>query len=364
MNVRINHLPLRQEVQLGENLPPTCGEVVDLGNRGLRIASIFIILTASLLGALLPVFSSRTTLFRIPKSIFFICKHTGTGVIIATAWMHLLSPAVETLHHECLAARLGNYDWVFAIGLMTVMVMFLIELVATSFGSQGLSLGAEQIPRDSRPAGSTKSDVEACVRGCYSCCSRQSSIVQDKPASFPGASGNQDVDQQNKIESSLSTLSGQLTAIFILEFGVVFHSVFIGLVLSTTSNLVILIVVFTFHQLFEGLGLGSRLAVARWPASSAWWPYLLAIIFGLSSPFALAVGIVTKPANAETQLLITGIFDSISAGILMYTGLVELLGQEFLFNPEMRRSPLKVQLSAFACIAIGVTIMAILALWA
>lgn len=364
MNTRTTHLTLRLEVQLEEDLPPTCGEVVDLGNRGLRIASIFIILAASLLGALLPIFSSRTTLFRMPKSLFFICKHTGTGVIIATAWMHLLSPAVEALHHECLAGRLGDYDWVFVIGLMTVMVMFLIELIATNFGSRGFSLGQGEVAPASRPAGTKKSDIEACVRRCCSCCSRQSSSIQDRPTSFPGAGVNQDVDQHDKTESSLSALSGQLTAIFILEFGVVFHSIFIGLVLSTTSNLVILIVVFTFHQLFEGLGLGSRLAVARWPASSPWWPYLLATIFGLSSPLALAVGIVTKPANAETQLLITGIFDSISAGILMYTGLVELLGHEFLFNPDMRRSPLKVQLSAFACIAVGVTIMAVLALWA
>lgn len=358
MNIRTTHLILRLEVQPEEALSPTCGELADLGNRGLRIASIFIILAASLLGALLPIFSSRTTLFRMPKSLFFICKHTGTGVIIATAWMHLLSPAVEALHHECLAARLGDYDWVFVIGLMTVMVMFLVELIATSFGSQGFSLGSEQVAPASRPAGTTKPDVEACVRACCNCCSRQSSIVKDSPG------GNQDDDQRDITENSLSALSGQLTAIFILEFGVVFHSIFIGLVLSTTNNLVILIVVFTFHQLFEGLGLGSRLAVARWPASSPWWPYLLATIFGLSSPLAIAVGIATKPANAEAQLLITGVFDSISAGILMYTGLVELLGHEFLFNPEMRRSPLKVQLSAFACIAIGVTVMAVLALWA
>lgn len=48
----------------------------------------------------------------------------------------------------------------------------------------------------------------------------------------------------------------------------------------------------------------------------------------------------------------------------MYTGLVELLGHGFLFNLETRRLPLKVQLSAFACIAAGVTVMAVLALWA
>jgi hypothetical protein len=213
MDIPTTHFVLQQEAKLEEDFPPTCGEAADLDNKGLRIASIFILLAASLLGALLPVVSSRTTVLRMPKSVFFICKHTGTGVIIATAWMHLLSSAVEALHHECLAARLGDYDWVFVIGLMTVMVMFLIELMATSLGSQGFSLGAEQIAPASRPAGTTKSDVEACVRGCCSCCSRQSSISRDNPASSLGSSGNQNVHQQERSEGSLSALSGQLTAL-------------------------------------------------------------------------------------------------------------------------------------------------------
>lgn len=355
---------LHQEIQIQENLPSTCGEDVNHGNRGLRIASIFILLAASLLGALLPIFSSRTTLFRIPRSIFFICKHTGTGVIIATAWMHLLSPAAEALHHECLAGRLGDYDWAFAIGLTTVMVMFLLELMATSFGSRGFGVSTKQATPATQPAGTVKVDVDACVRRCDSCCSRRSFAAQDGSTSFPGASSGENDDQQAQTGDSISALAGQLTTIFILEFGVVFHSIFIGLVLSTTSNLVVLIIVFTFHQLFEGLGLGTRLAVAHWPASSPWWPYLLATIFGFSSPLATAVGITTKPTNAEAQLLITGIFDSISAGILLYTGMVELVGHEFLFNPDMRESPLKEQLSAFSCIAVGATIMAVLALWA
>ncbi|EQL00191.1 membrane zinc transporter [Ophiocordyceps sinensis CO18] len=71
-----------------------------------------------------------------------------------------------------------------------------------------------------------------------------------------------------------------------------------------------------------------------------------------------------KPADAATQKLINGVFDSISAGILMYTGLVELLAHEFMLNSRMRRAPLRIQLSAFACVALGVATMALLAKWA
>ncbi|KAJ2955908.1 hypothetical protein NQ176_g11358 [Zarea fungicola] len=71
-----------------------------------------------------------------------------------------------------------------------------------------------------------------------------------------------------------------------------------------------------------------------------------------------------KPANATDQKLTNAIFDSISAGILLYTGLVELLAHEFMFNPHMRRSPLKIQLFGFGCIATGAAVMAVLANWA
>ncbi|EMT70773.1 Zinc-regulated transporter 2 [Fusarium odoratissimum] len=116
--------------------------------------------------------------------------------------------------------------------------------------------------------------------------------------------------------------------------------------------------------MFEGLGLGSRLAVAPWPSNRQWMPYLLGCIFALSTPIGIAAGIGAKPNNANDQKLTNGIFDAISAGILMYTGLVELLAHEFMFNPYMRKAPIRILLLAFACVAFGVAVMAILAKWA
>ncbi|KAF5251529.1 hypothetical protein FOXYS1_14750, partial [Fusarium oxysporum] len=109
----------------------TCsGEAVDLGRRGLRIGSIFIIMASSAIGALLPIFLARQKTIPVPKMTFFICKFIGTGVIIATAFMHLLVPAVENLTDPCLEDRLGGYDWAEAIALMTVIVMFFVEMLA------------------------------------------------------------------------------------------------------------------------------------------------------------------------------------------------------------------------------------------
>ncbi|GKT51653.1 zinc-regulated transporter 1 [Colletotrichum spaethianum] len=315
-------LALRQDEGAGaEEAVNECGAAaVDVSNKPLRIASIFIILIASLLGGFLPIILARTTRMHVPKMTFFIFKYVGTGVIIATAWMHLLSPGVEALHNECLASMLGDYDWAFAIGLMTRGNGF---------------VDPKKVPG-----------------------------LPDDVSYPPGGRDHLGHARDHKEGDSHTGLAGQLIAIFILEFGVVFHSIFIGLVLATSDELVVLLIVLTFHQFFEGLGLGSRLATATWPAHGRWWPHILATIYGLSTPLAIAVGIAAKPNSAQTQTLVNGIFDSISAGILMYTGLVELLAHEFMFNPQMRNSPLKVQLFAFGCVALGAGVMAVLANWA
>ena len=39
---------------------------------------------------------------KIPPKVFFFCKHFGTGVLIATAFVHLLPTAFQSLNDPCL----------------------------------------------------------------------------------------------------------------------------------------------------------------------------------------------------------------------------------------------------------------------
>ena len=123
--------------------------------------------------------------------------------------------------------------------------------------------------------------------------------------------------------------AAQLTGIFILEFGVIFHSVFIGLTLAVSgSEFIVLYIVLVFHQSFEGLALGSRLASIEWPSTKRWTPYLLGAGYAISTPISIAIGLgvrTTFAPGSRDFLLVNGIFDSLSAGILIYTGLVELM---------------------------------------
>lgn len=101
--------------------------------------------------------------------------------------------------------------------------------------------------------------------------------------------------------------SAKLTAIFILEFGVIFHSVFIGLTLAVAgAEFITLYIVLTFHQTFEGLALGSRLGSFEWPSSKKHVPYILAVAYGLSTPIAIAIGLGVRTSfapNSETTLI-------------------------------------------------------------
>lgn len=162
--------------------------------------------------------------------------------------------------------------------------------------------------------------------------------------------------------------AAQMTAIFILEFGVIFHSIFIGLTLAVAGdNFNVLYIVLAFHQTFEGLGLGSRLATAEWPRGKRWMPWVLGGAYGVTTPMAIAIGLgvsSTFAPNSQKTLIVNGVFDSISAGILIYTGLVELMAHEFMFNPEMRRSSIKMMLFAYFCMCVGAGLMALLGKWA
>jgi len=428
-------LQLRQEDVSADGADaqtPQCDSwATDQSNRGLRIASIFIILVSSLLGVLLPMLLARASKMHVPKVSFFIAKYFGSGVILATAFIHLLSPANEALNDPCLADLLPEYDWAQGIALMTVVVMFFIELMAARFdfgfahahstpandpslsllGAQGPLQDAEaeaeaetKVPDQSGPKAVVNKPGAINVPGLPNDVSyppggenhlghRHQHIEGDSHNAYgtqltvshpspPHIAATLENRQGGPIPDPLTPLPPlpklgsrmtradpiNLKALLILEFGVVFHSFFIGLALAGTDELIVLVIVITFHQFFEGLGLGSRLATATWPSDwKAWTPWAMALGYGITTPLGIAVGLAVNQSladNAARAQLANGIFDAVSAGILLYTALVELLAHEFMFNPEMRNASLSMQMFAFGCVAVGTAIMAVLGKWA
>lgn len=258
---------------------------------------------------------------------------------------------------------------------MTVFVQFFVEIMVMRYGKFGEHEHSESTPAHAH-------DVEG-----------NSSSQQDSPVFKPAVEterrpstnhapgvdhlghaqehrDNTDVssDWQEKGGIDPEGYAAQMTAIFILEFGVIFHSIFIGLTLAVSGDeFTTLYIVLVFHQTFEGLGLGSRLADAPWPRRRKWTPYIMALGYGLSTPIAIAIGLGLRKTylpGSSTALKVNGIFDSISAGILIYTGLVELMAHEFMFSRSMQKEKTSKVLAAFGLMCLGAGLMALLGKWA
>lgn len=190
-------------------------------------------------------------------------------------------------------------------------------------------------------------------------------VIETVPDERPSNPGTGDAIELATDPESLASLketprfngeyAAQLTSIFILEFGIIFHSIFIGLTLAVSGKeFSTLYVVLVFHQAFEGLGLGSRLASVPFP--DRWTPYIMAVGYGLSTPISTAIGLgvrTTFDPQGQTALIVNGVFDAISSGILLYTGLVELMAHEFLFGKNLRDEKLSNILGAFMYMVLG-----------
>ena len=157
-----------------------------------------------------------------------------------------------------------------------------------------------------------------------------------------------------------------IAAFLILEFGIIFHSVIIGLNLGVTGDeFTTLYPVLVFHQAFEGLGIGARMSALRF-GRHRWLPWILCMAYGLTTPISIAIGLgvrTTYNSGSKTANMVQGVLNAISAGILIYSGLVELLARDFLFDPDRtkRRSHL---LGMLLCVLLGAGIMALIGKWA
>ena len=172
--------------------------------------------------------------------------------------------------------------------------------------------------------------------------------------------------EDNDSEAARLAFKKQIAAFLILEFGVIFHSVIIGLNLGVVgSEFNTLYAVLVFHQSFEGLGIGARMSAIPF-APGSWLPWLLCAAYGLTTPTAIAIGLglrTTYNPNSFTANVVSGVLDSMSAGILIYTGLVELLARDFLFNP-LRTKDSKRLAFMMATTFLGAALMALLGKWA
>ncbi|MCJ1238192.1 high-affinity Zn(2+) transporter zrt1 [Varicellaria rhodocarpa] len=338
------------------------------GRLGARISALFVILVVSTCVTFFPVVAKRVRWLKIPLYVYLFARYFGAGVIVATAFIHLLDPAYgEIGPNTCVGMTGGwaSYSWCPAIVLTSVIMIFLLDFAAERYVE--VKYGVDDGPNIQE---AVTGHVEGSPNGKEDHSNREEKLEMANNAvayekKFSGMDYG-DSDSEVDREASEHAFRQQIAAFLILEFGVMFHSIIIGLNLGVVGQeFNTLYPVIVFHQSFEGLGIGARMSAIPFKRGS-WLPWILCAAYGLTTPIAIAVGLgvrTTYNPGSFTANVVSGVLDSMSAGILIYTGLVELLARDFLFNP-LRTKDNKRIAYMIICVLLGTGVMALLGKWA
>jgi len=148
----------------------------------------------------------------------------------------------------------------------------------------------------------------------------------------------------------------------LLEAGILFHSVFIGMALSVAEgpSFMVFLVAIALHQCFEGLALGSRIAAIHFPKSSL-KPWLMVLAYGTTTPLGQAIGLFVHnmyDPMSQTGLLVVGFMNAISSGLLVFAGLVQLLAEDFLTEKSYKVLHGRRRIQAYMAVIGGAGLMA------
>jgi len=167
-----------------------------------------------------------------------------------------------------------------------------------------------------------------------------------------------------------------LISAYSLEISTAIHSIIIGFDLGILGNnkistITVLLIVLSFHQFIEGLGLGSMIKTSQ-DRLGKWKVYSFIILFSATVSLGVIIGMIVRATNQNngdddadenrTQDGIVGTVTSIAAGSLLYISLVEMTAVYFnLRELEKKKCMKMIMLMLFFS---GVAIMAVIALWA
>ncbi|KAF8425938.1 ZIP zinc transporter-domain-containing protein [Tirmania nivea] len=367
-------------------------------NLGLHVMALFVVLTQSTLGTTnasqisdldfdltldpaeslfqpcaFPLIAKKFHWLRIPPTFLFYARHFGTGVLIATAFVHLLPTAFISLNDPCLP-KIWNQDYPAMPGAIAMAAVFFVTIVEMIFarghncgGSHAgpamdvekgtgkknkKSRGTDSIPEGEESydesaiggveqpgfgmAGNRRSRSHSMSRGLRALAEQQAQTHGEKDVTLNNTNSNtapathgdsgfgqdsigvpgtfneelkREVTVESREDSPVILTPEQihkkaLLQCLLLEMGILFHSVFIGMALSVTGGpgFLVLLLAIIFHQTFEGLALGSRIAVLKWKPGQK-QPWLMALAYGLTTPIGQALGLATYTLySPESQL--------------------------------------------------------------
>lgn len=298
----------------------------------LRVGLLFAMLAVGALGCFGPVLVKKFFKLSTEGTITMVIKQFGTGIVISVAFVHLITHATLMFTNDCLT-DIKYEATTAAIVMAGLFIAFLIEYICQRLlGSRKEKLDAVK---------STKIDDE-----------------DNKDPSVETTDHDHDHHHYNMAEDDALSVG-------MLEMGIIFHSVLIGitLVVAGDSYFITLFIVIVFHQFFEGMALGSRIAGL---GTSFWKKLLMALAFAITTPLGMGIGIGVLDqfnGNDPSTLIAIGTLDAFSAGVLIWVGIIEMWAHDWLWGTLATSSALKTVCSMISLIA-GFVLMSLLGKWA
>ncbi|OIS96771.1 PREDICTED: zinc transporter 1-like [Nicotiana attenuata] len=315
-----------------------------------KLISVVSILIAGAIGVSLPFLARKIEALRPENDIFFMIKAFAAGVILATGFVHILPDAFQILTSPCLQGMnpWGKFPFTGFFAMVASIGCLMIDTFATSFYqkrhfhiAKQVNIADEEAARDDiQHSHSHASHVHGHAHGAtYSIGSDQELILPE--------------NIRNRIISQ------------VLELGILVHSIIIGVSLGASQNTQMikpLLVALSFHQFFEGMGLGGCISQAKFKSIST---AIMAVLFSLTTPAGIGIGIgISRVYNAHSSLslVVEGILNSASSGILIYMALVDILASDFM-NARMQNN-VRLLCGAHISLLLGAGCMSVMAKWA
>ncbi|XP_072996691.1 zinc transporter 8-like [Typha latifolia] len=328
-------------------------DVDESTSRKLHIAAIFIILACSAFGCLIPVIGKNFPALSPERDIFFVIKAFAAGVILATGFIHILPEAFDKLNSPCLNENpWANFPFAGFAAMMAAIGTLMIDTLATGYFTRAHNNKAATGAVSNEVRAPKGDDMEAVAAADHSAHVHIHTHVAHGHAHGSAVDGGEQLLRYRVISQ-------------VLELGIIVHSIIIGISLGASqspSTIRPLVAALSFHQFFEGIGLGGCIVQAQFKIKSV---IMMIIFFSLTTPLGIAIGMGISSVYNEsspTALIVEGILDSASAGILIYMSLVDLLAEDFM-NPRVQ-SKGKLQLIINTALLIGAGLMSLLAKWA
>ena len=99
-----------------------------------KLAAIFSILAASLIGVALPTLGKKIPALRPENDVFFAVKAFAAGVILATGFIHVLPDAFESLTSPCLGeSPWGSFPFSGFVAMLSAIGTMMMDAFATGF---------------------------------------------------------------------------------------------------------------------------------------------------------------------------------------------------------------------------------------